>query len=181
MERTFRIYRALEELDHDFGPSAVTVGNFDGVHGGHRRILRRVAALAGERGWKPSVLTFDPHPVRIVAPDRAPRLLTTPEERALAMREEGIQQVLILPFTRELSQFSPEQFVRDILVARLDARAVLVGGNFRFGHEHAGDTRLLEELGRRYGFLVEGIPAIRIRGSVVSSSEVRRLIQEGNV
>ena len=168
-------------MGQDFGPTALTIGNFDGVHAGHREILRRVVALARERGWKPSVLTFDPHPARIVAPDRAPRLLTTPEERARLMREEGIEQVLILPFTRELAGFSPERFVREIVVERLEARAVLVGDNFRFGHEHAGDTRLLAELGRRYGFLVEAVPAIRMRGRVVSSSEVRRLVEAGSV
>jgi riboflavin kinase / FMN adenylyltransferase len=164
-----------------FGPSALTIGNFDGVHAGHREILRRVVELARERGWKPSVLTFDPHPARVVAPERAPRLLTTPEERARLMREAGIEQVLILPFTRELAGFSPERFVREIVVERLEARAVLVGDNFRFGHQHSGDTRLLEELGRRDGFLVEAVPAIRMRGRVVSSSEVRRLIEAGNV
>ena len=164
-----------------FGPSALTIGNFDGVHAGHREILRRVVALARERGWKPSVLTFDPHPARIVAPERAPRLLTTPEERARLMREEGIEQVLILPFTHELAGFSPERFVREIVVERLEARAVLVGDNFRFGHLHAGDTRLLAELGQRYDFLVEAVPAIRTRGRVVSSSEVRRLVEAGSV
>jgi riboflavin kinase/FMN adenylyltransferase len=164
-----------------FGPSALTIGNFDGVHAGHREILRRVVELAHERGWKPSVLTFDPHPARIVAPERAPRLLTTLEERALLMRDAGIEQVLILPFTRELAAFSPERFVREIVVARLEARAVLVGDNFRFGHDHAGDTRLLAELGRQHGFLVEAVPAIRMRGRVVSSSAVRRLVEEGNV
>jgi riboflavin kinase/FMN adenylyltransferase len=167
-------------MDH-FGPSALTIGNFDGVHAGHREILQRVVELARERGWKPSVLTFDPHPARIVAPERAPRLLTTPEERARLMRAEGIEQVLILPFTPELAAFTPERFVREIVVERLEARAVLVGDNFRFGHEHAGDTRLLAELGRQYGFLVEALPAIRMRGRVVSSSEVRRLIDAGNV
>jgi riboflavin kinase/FMN adenylyltransferase len=167
-------------MDH-FGPSALTIGNFDGVHAGHRAILRRVVALARERGWKASVLTFDPHPARVVAPERAPRLLTTPEERVGLMREEGIEQVLILPFTSELAGFTPERFVREIVVERLEARAVLVGDNFRFGHEQAGDTRVLAQLGRREGFLVEAVPAIRMRGRVVSSSEVRRLIEEGDV
>ncbi len=180
-ERGFRVYRGLDEIDHDFGPSALTVGNFDGVHAGHRDVIARVVALARGRGWKPSALTFDPHPARIVAPERAPRLLATTEERVLLMREQGIEQVLILPFTRELAAFTPERFVKEIVVERLDARAVLVGDNFRFGHEHAGDTRLLAELGRRHGFLVEAVPAIRMRGRVVSSSEVRRLIQAGNV
>ncbi len=171
---------AVASVDR-FGPSALTIGNFDGVHAGHREILRRVVELARQHGWKPSVLTFDPHPARIVAPDRAPRLLTTPEERTRLMREEGIEQVLILPFTPELAGSAPERFVREIVVERLEARAVLVGDNFRFGHEHAGDTRLLAELGRRHGFLVEAVPALRMRGRVVSSSEVRRLIQEGTV
>src|SRR5579884_3961354 len=97
-----KIYRSLAEVPADFGPSVLTIGNFDGVHFGHRRILQRVTALGREHGWKPSVLTFDPHPTRIVAPRRAPRLMTSPERRAELMAEEGIEQVLILPFTREL-------------------------------------------------------------------------------
>jgi riboflavin kinase/FMN adenylyltransferase len=176
-----RIFTSLDDALSRFGPCALTIGNFDGVHEGHRRILRRVAAVAAESGWKASVLTFHPHPTRIVAPDRAPKLLTTPEERALLMAEEGIAQVLILPFTVELSRLSPEQFVTEVLRSKLDARAVLVGDNFRFGHGHAGDTRLLAELGRRYGFATEVIPAVRLRGRTVSSSEVRRLVQDGNV
>ncbi len=181
MGRPFRICRSLEETGGTFGPCALTIGNFDGVHAGHRRILRRVAALARERGWIPSALTFDPHPARIVAPERAPRLLTTPAERCELMREEGIEQVLILPFTPELSRQSPEEFARGILRERLDARAVLVGENFRFGYQHAGDTRRLEELGRRLGFLTEALPAVTVRGRLVSSSEIRRLIRAGAV
>ena len=99
-----KIYHSLAEVPADFGPCALTIGNFDGVHFGHRRILRRLKALADARGWKPSVLTFDPHPTRVVAPKRTPRLLTSPEGRAELMREEGIEQVLILPFTRELAR-----------------------------------------------------------------------------
>lgn len=176
-----RIYRSLDEAGGGFGPSVLTIGNFDGVHAGHRRILRRVVALARDRGWRPSVLTFDPHPACVVAPERAPRLLTTPAERAALMGEEGIEQVLILPFTPELSLLAPEAFARDILAARLDARAVLVGDNFRFGHKHAGDTRMLAHFGAQYGFSVEIVPAVRMRGRTVSSSEVRRLIAAGSV
>ena len=175
------IYRSLEEAEGRFGPCALTVGNFDGVHAGHRSILHKVVRLARERGWKPSVLTFDPHPAVIVAPERAPRLLTTPEQRALLMQDEGIVQVLVEPFTRELSRLSPEQFVREILRTRLDARGVLVGENFRFGYEHAGDTRLLAELGRKYGFETEVVSAVSRRGCTVSSSEIRRLIALGRV
>src|SRR5213078_1257028 len=99
--------------------------NFDGVHYGHRQILRRVRAIAAARSWKPSVLTFDPHPTRVVAPGRTPPLLTTPEERAALMRDEGIEQVLILSFTLELAHLSPEDFVTRILAESLGARAVL--------------------------------------------------------
>jgi riboflavin kinase/FMN adenylyltransferase len=176
-----RIYRSLEEVGNDFGPSALSVGNFDGVHAGHRMIFRRVVELARERGWKPSALTFDPHPAKIVAPERAPRLLTTPEERCRLMAAEGIQQVLILPFGWDIARLEPDEFVRDILVARLGVRAVLVGSNFRFGHRQAGDTKRLMELGAACGMFTEVIPAIKVRGCQISSSEIRRLVTAGNV
>src|SRR5438105_11700672 len=102
MSAAIRIFRSLEEAKPVFGPSALSIGNFDGVHAGHRRILRRVVEVAREHGWKPSVLTFDPHPTRVVAPTRSPKLITTPEQRCFLMEEEGIEQALILPFTPEL-------------------------------------------------------------------------------
>jgi riboflavin kinase/FMN adenylyltransferase len=175
------IFRTLEEAAGRFGPCSLTIGNFDGVHAGHRRILRRVVELARERGWKPSALTFHPHPAQIVAPERVPPLLTTPDQRAALMIDEGIEQVLILPFTREVSLIEPEEFAGRILARTLDARAVLVGGNFRFGHLHAGDTRMLAHFGAQFGFITEMIPAIRLRGRVVSSSEIRRLVAAGKV
>lgn len=176
-----RIFRSQSEVPGDFGPSALTIGNFDGVHAGHRRILRRVKELAALRGWKASVLTFDPHPTCVVAPERAPALMTSTERRAELMAEEGIEQMLILPFTRAVSQLEPEDFVRQLLVERLGARAVLVGDNFRFGHLHAGNVAMLEELGRRYGFETEIVPAVRWRGHFVSSSAIRSLLRQGRV
>ena len=176
-----QIFRSLEEARLSFGPSSLTIGNFDGVHAGHARILRRVCEVGRENGWKPSVLTFDPHPTRIVAPSRSPRLMTTPEQRCRLMEQESIRQVLILPFTREVAQLTPEQFVRDVLVDALDAKAVLVGENFRFGHKHAGDTRLLRELGAQLGFRVEVLPGLTLRRVMVSSSEIRRLVEAGEV
>ena len=175
------VYRNLAEVPADFGPSALTIGNFDGVHRGHRKILRRLAALAREGGWKPSVLTFDPHPTRVVAPERTPPLLTTPERRAELMREEGVEQVLILPFVPEVARLSPEEFVRDIVTGRLGARAALVGANFRFGHRHAGDLHTLQELGRRFGCETEIVEAVSCRGQVVSSSAIRALLGAGRV
>src|SRR3954471_20646703 len=110
-----RIYSNLSEIGPDPAPCALTIGNFDGVHEGHRRILRRVVETAREHGWRPSVLTFDPHPTKIVAPTRTPALLNSPAERAALMQEEGIEQVLILPFTAELAQLSPADFARKLL------------------------------------------------------------------
>jgi riboflavin kinase/FMN adenylyltransferase len=176
-----RIYRGLSEVPPDFGPSALTVGNFDGLHAGHRRIMRRLVAVARERGLEPGVLTFSPHPTRVVAPARAPRLMTTPAERSALMEEEGIAHVVILPFDHATARLSPDEFVHRILVDALKVRAVLVGDNFRFGHKQAGNTVVLAELGRKYGFTTEILSAINLRGRVVSSSVIRSMIEAGQV
>src|SRR5713226_522235 len=127
MTASFRIFRSLDQVPSDFGPSALTIGNFDGVHAGHRRILRRVQEIAKAQGWKASVMTFDPHPTKVVAPARAPRLMTMPEQRCNLMRDEGIEQVLILPFNAEVARLTPDQFVEHVLVEKLGAKVVVVG------------------------------------------------------
>jgi riboflavin kinase/FMN adenylyltransferase len=175
------IYRSLAEVPADFGPCAITIGNFDGVHKGHQQIMERVRSIAREHGWRSAVLTFDPHPSKLVAPDRAPRLLTTAEQRARLILERGIDEVLILPFTADVAKLTPEEFVGEILAGKLKARAVLVGDNFRFGNRAAGDARTMEELGRKHGFSTEIVRAISWRGRVISSSEIRRLIEAGSV
>jgi riboflavin kinase / FMN adenylyltransferase len=175
------IYRSLAETPASFGPCAITIGNFDGVHGGHRKILRRVAALAREEGWKGAALTFDPHPAKLLAPSNAPRLLTSLQQRTRIMLEQGIDQILILPFTLELAALSPEEFVREILVDKLGVRAVLVGSNFRFGKRAAGDAATLEQLGERYSFETDILAPVIWRKRVISSSEIRRLIEAGDV
>jgi riboflavin kinase / FMN adenylyltransferase len=181
MSVPFSVIHGLDQVPPGFGPSALTIGNFDGVHAGHRRILRRVRQIAEAHGWRASVLTFDPHPTKVVAPAQAPKLMTQPEQRCALMRQEGVEQVLILPFTSEVALLSPEQFVEQILVQKLDARAVVVGENFRFGHKKAGDVRLLDRLGRRLGFTTEIVPAVLCRGTTVSSSSLRHLIASGAV
>jgi riboflavin kinase/FMN adenylyltransferase len=175
------IFRSVGELPGDFGPCAITIGNFDGVHIGHQQIVRRLAAVAHEHGWKAAALTFDPHPTRLVAPARAPRLLTTPEQRARLMLDQGLDEVLILPFTPEIAELTPEEFVREILSGKLHARTVLVGDNFRFGNRAAGDAHALQELGHKYGFSTEIIQAISRRGRIISSSGIRQAIEAGQV
>jgi len=175
------VYRSLAETPRDFGPCAITVGNFDGVHAGHRKILRRVVALAREEGWRAAALTFDPHPTKLLAPASAPRLLTTLDERARMILEQGIDQILILPFTMEVAALTPEEFVREILVDKLGVRAVLVGANFHFGKRAAGDAASLEQLGERYNFETDILPPVVWRKRMISSSEIRRLVAAGDV
>ncbi|HLG99600.1 MAG TPA: bifunctional riboflavin kinase/FAD synthetase [Bryobacteraceae bacterium] len=175
------IFRSLAEIPAGFGPCAITIGNFDGVHVGHRQILRRLIGIARSEGWRSAALTFHPHPTKLVAPERAPRLLTTPEQRARLIEQQGVDEVLILPFDSSVSQLSPEDFVREILVDKLQTRAVLVGENFRFGYRAAGDPHTLEELGAKYSFETDIVPPVTWRNRVISSSEIRRAIESGQI
>jgi len=175
------IWRSLDALPRDFGPTAVTIGNFDGVHAGHREIMLRVVSVARQNGWAPCVLTFEPHPMVVVAPARAPKLITTLDQRCALMEDVGIEQILILPFTHAIAALTPEEFVQQTLVDRLHARAVLVGANFRFGNRAGGNTATLRELGEKYGYITEAIPAVEARHRIVSSTEVRRKLESGDV
>jgi riboflavin kinase/FMN adenylyltransferase len=175
-----RICRSLQEAQRGI-PRALSIGNFDGVHAGHRRILRRVAELARENGWRPSAMTFEPHPAVVVAPERAPRLLTTLEQRARLIAEEGIEEVLIVPFHPEFSRLTPRQFAQEVLVGTLSVRAVLVGANFRFGYQHSGDIHTLAQLGEEFGFSTGVVPEVVLRGIRVSSSRIRSLLEAGEV
>ena len=175
------IYRSLAEIPADFGPCAITIGNFDGVHKGHQEILRQVVEIARSEGWRSAAVTFHPHPTKLVAPQRAPRLLTTPVQRASLIEQHGIDEVLILPFDSAIAHLAPEDFVRDILAGKLKARAILVGDNFRFGYRAAGDVNTLEELGAKYSFETDVVAPVAWRNRTISSSAIRVAIVEGNV
>src|SRR5512142_1425075 len=144
--RSMLIAHSLEEAA-GFKPCALTIGNFDGVHRAHRRLLRMTLDAAGSAGLRPAVLMFDPHPACVVAPERAPRLLSSVEERAELIQKQGIENVLIQPFTAELARLTPDEFAVRFLRDGLGARCVLVGENFRFGCRQAGDTQMLRDLG----------------------------------
>jgi riboflavin kinase/FMN adenylyltransferase len=159
----------------------LALGNFDGVHRGHRKILDRLRRVAVERGATAVVMTFDPHPPRIVRPDKAPPLLMTKEQKLEAVAQTGIQGAAIVRFTPELSRWDPEMFVRTVLVDWLHVSEVWVGANFLFGHDRAGNFSLLRILGNRYGFRAEKIDPVRYKDFVVSSTRVRRLVSEGRV
>jgi len=164
-----------------FKPCALTIGNFDGVHLAHRRLLRTTLEAARNAGLRPAVLMFDPHPSCVVAPERAPRLLTSIEERCEVIRREGIDNVLVQPFTMELARLTPEEFATQYLRDGLGAKCVIVGENFRFGCKQAGDTQMLTHLGEQLGFEVRPIEIVRWRGRRVSSGEVRKLVASGEV
>lgn len=159
----------------------VALGNFDGIHRGHQKILDRVRRQAREHAATPVVLTFDPHPPRIVRPDKAPPLLMTPAQRIEGLAREGIEAVAVVRFTHELSRWEPEQFVRTVLVDWLRVGEVWVGANFLFGRDRSGNFSLLRALGARFGFRAEKIDPVRYRDFVVSSTRIRRLVTEGRV
>jgi riboflavin kinase/FMN adenylyltransferase len=159
----------------------LALGNFDGLHRGHAKIIDRVRRRAGERGGTPAAMTFDPHPARVVRPDKAPALLMTTEQRLEALGRAGMQGVAVVRFTREMSAWDPETFVRTVLVEWLHVVEVWVGANFLFGHDRAGTFSVLRTLGARYGFRAEKIDAVRYKDFVVSSTRIRRLIAEGRV
>lgn len=161
--------------------SVVTIGVFDGVHRGHRSIVDRAVAAARDRGVRAVAVTFDPHPMAVVRPDDAPPLLQPVEDRVAALAATGIDLVLVLPFTRELSQLGPDEFVARVLAGPLQAEHVVVGSNFRFGHRAAGDVDVLADLGRRHGFAVEAVSLLDLGGDPISSTQVRRHVEAGDV
>ena len=159
----------------------LALGNFDGVHRGHRKILERVKRVASERGGTPMVMTFDPHPPRVVRPDKAPPLLMTKAQKLEALADTGVLGTAIVRFTTELSQWDPEMFVRTVLVDWLHVSEVWVGANFLFGRDRAGTFTMRRTLGARYGFNAEKIDPVRYKDFVVSSTRVRRLVNEARV
>src|SRR6266700_3232779 len=159
----------------------LALGNFDGVHRGHRKILDRLRRVAAERGATSVVMTFDPHPPRVVRPDKAPPLLMTKAQKLEAFEDAGLHGAAIVRFTPELSRWEPETFVRTVLVDWLRVSEVWVGANFLFGHDRTGNFSLLRVLGSRYGFKAEKIDPVRYKDFVVSSTRVRRLVSEGRM
>ena len=159
----------------------LALGNFDGLHRGHTKIIERIRRVAAERGATSLVLTFDPHPPRIVRPDKAPLLLMTLEQKIEALEKAGIHGVAVVRFTSELSRWEPETFVRSVLVDWLRVSEVWVGADFLFGRDRSGNFSLLRALGGQYGFRAEKIDPVRYKEFVVSSTRIRRLVSEGRV
>jgi riboflavin kinase/FMN adenylyltransferase len=176
-----QIFHKLEEIPANFGPTIVSVGNFDGVHRAHQAVLKDIAVRARERGAKSVAVSFDPHPSRILRPDSGVKLLTPTAEKLRLLRETGVDAVLLLAFGRDLSLLTPHEFADQILKNKLRAREVHEGYNFRFGHKAAGDVNTLTEFGREMGFTVKIFDRMTLRGESVSSSQIRKLLTDGRV
>ncbi|MGB5152347.1 MAG: bifunctional riboflavin kinase/FAD synthetase [Candidatus Sulfotelmatobacter sp.] len=175
------VFHKLEDVPAGFGPSLVSVGNFDGVHRAHAHVLGEIVREARRREAKAVAVTFEPHPARILRPDSGLKLLTPLPEKLRLLETTGIDAVLVLPFGRDLSLMTPRQFAERILKKKLHAIEVHEGFNFRFGHKAGGDVNVLAQLGQELGFEVEVYPEQTLRGEPVSSSHIRKLIGEGRV
>lgn len=176
-----QIFRSLDEIPAGYGPAVVSIGNFDGVHRAHQRVLKALVHRARQIHGQALAITFDPHPTRILRPDAALKLLTPMSLRLKRIAETGMDAVLVLPFTRDLSNMSPREFVQHILVDKLATKEVHEGYNFHFGHKAQGDIHQLEDLGREFGFAVKIYPELKLRQHTVSSSQIRKLIAAGEM
>jgi riboflavin kinase / FMN adenylyltransferase len=175
------IFHKLDDVPPDFGACLLSVGNFDGVHRAHARVLGEIVTRARQCGAKAMAVTFEPHPARILRPESTLKLLTPTPEKLRLLETTGIDAVLLLPFGRDLSLMTPRQFAERILKKKLHARELHEGYNFRFGHKASGDIHLLAELGREMGFGVLIYPEMIQRGETVSSSRIRELLGAGRI
>jgi riboflavin kinase/FMN adenylyltransferase len=176
-----KVFRSLEEASGRFGPCALAIGNFDGVHIGHQALIHATVSYATKNGFVPAILTFHPHPMAVLAPQRNPERLSRSDEKIELLSALGVRQILVLPFTEALSLLSPREFVSEILVNALRTRAVFVGENFHFGHKQSGNPATLRALSAEFGFVPQFVPAVTLRGQIVSSSAIRRYLATGDV
>ena len=175
------ILKSLENLATPLGPSVVTLGNFDGVHLGHRELFRHLVKTARQNGYRSIVYTFDPHPLKFLAPDKAPLLLNTPEEKQRLIGASHVDLLIEAPFNNTLAAMSPEQFVDEVLVAKLQTRALVIGYDYAFGKGRRGDAAFLRVHGPQKGFSVEVMQPVGADGEPYSSTRIRQLIAAGKV
>jgi riboflavin kinase/FMN adenylyltransferase len=180
-----QLFEGLATVPADFGPSAVTIGKFDGVHAGHLAVIRELKAVADARGLLATVVTFDRHPLSLLAPEKCPEALVSNAKKAELLEAAGVDATLVLAFDRAFSEQQPVDFVKSVLVDALHASVVFVGEDFRFGVRGSGDVALLDTLGREYGFEVRHIPEIVVEtgadGQRASSTWIRQLLDAGDV
>jgi riboflavin kinase/FMN adenylyltransferase len=176
-----KIVRGLESLKNSYSNVVLTIGNYDGVHLGHQKILSDVIKKAREINGTSMVMTFEPHPVKVLSPERDIKLLTTFEEKAKIIGRLGIDVLLCVNFDINFASLKPDEFVKDILVEKLKVKAIIVGSNYTFGRHKKGKIPLLRRRGKKFGFSVKAVRQVKIHGTVVSSSAIRSLLLRGAV
>jgi riboflavin kinase/FMN adenylyltransferase len=173
------IIRGLEALNKSYPNTVLTIGNFDGVHLGHQKIILEVLKRAEEIKGTSMAVTFEPHPMKVLAPEREIRILTTLEEKAKLIEEMGINVLFCINFNKEFANLLPDDFIKDVLVKKINAKEIIVGANYAFGKNKKGTVELLRRRGKKYGFRVKAVRNVRIDGNIVSSSSIRSLLLKG--
>ena len=176
-----RVYHSLDDIPAIFGTSVLTIGNFDGVHRAHQAVIAEVVQRARASDAVAMAVTFDPHPTRILRPEAAPKLITPLSQKLRLLGQTGLDSVLVLPFSRDLSLMKPLDFAEQILARKLHAREIHEGFNFLFGHKAEGNVERLAQFGKEFDFEVKVYPEMKLRGLPVSSSTVRKLLAAGDV
>lgn len=175
------IIKDIVSLKKSYPNTVLTIGNYDGVHLGHQKILSMVGKKAEEINGTSMVMTFDPHPVKVIAPEKNVKLLTTPEEKARLIAKMGIDVLLFITFTKEFSQIAPDNFISEVLVKKLNIKEVIVGANYSFGKSKKGNIDLLRKRGKEFGFHATAVQDVMLHGNIVSSSSIRSLLLKGAV
>jgi riboflavin kinase/FMN adenylyltransferase len=175
------IIRGLEALNKSYPNTVLTIGNFDGVHLGHQKIILEVLKRSEEIKGTSMAVTFEPHPMKVLAPEREIRILTTLEEKAKLIEEMGVNVLLCINFNKEFANLLPDDFIEDVLVEKINAKEIIVGTNYAFGKNKKGTVELLRRRGKKYGFRVKAVRNVRIDGNIVSSSSIRSLLFKGAV
>ena len=176
-----QVFQGIENIQRSLKNPVLTIGNFDGVHRGHQALFRKAREWADELGGESVVLTFNPHPLQVLAPDQG-LVFITPHERKLELIALcGIDVAIVVPFSTEFAQMSASDFVKVLLVDRIGPKAIVVGEDYRFGYGREGDTQYLQRMGGQYGFRVATVSGVQLGGTVVSSTLIRQLIQEGDL
>lgn len=176
-----QIYRSLDDLSVRTRPAAVTVGNFDGIHLGHREMFRRLISRADDFGGDSVVVTFRPHPLKVLKPEFPLKLINTYSEKETLIEASGVHTLLVIPFDREFAAITPEEFVEQVLVKKLAMKHLIVGYDYGFGRDRRGNASLLRTLGEEFGYTLELLEPIGKDGIVYSSTAVRRTIEAGDV
>ena len=175
------IINDLNELEKPLNNPVLTIGNFDGVHRGHLALFEKVKERAEDIGGVSAVMTFEPHPVRIMTPGNGPPLITLIDQKLALISNAGIDIIFCIPFTREFASISAQDFIQELLVDKIGIREIVVGYDYTFGHERQGDITLLKKMGDKLGFNVHVLGPVHIDDTLVSSTSIRKLVQEGQV